>query len=61
MSHFNRLVVAGSDIRRLYSVSLRLIYSRVLSFPPEVLAESNGLGKHELLQMKAVFLVQLAQ
>lgn len=55
LSHFNRLVVAGSDIRRLYSVSLRLIYSRVLPFPPEVVAESNGLGKHELLQMKAVF------
>lgn len=54
LSRFNRLDVAGTDIHRLYSVSLGLIYFLVLSLSPrEVLAESKGLGKHELLQMKA--------
>ena len=33
LSHYKRLVVAGSDIRRLNTVSLGLIYSPLLPLP----------------------------
>lgn len=53
MSQFNRLVVVGSDI--IPSLQCQRGVNILLSapFPREVSAESRGLRKHELLEMKA--------
>lgn len=55
MSHFNRLDMAGTDITPTLQCQLGVNVLPSAISPREVLAESKGLGKHGLLQMKAFF------